>query len=137
MTGAVVARYSRSQERVLVQPSLDWEEQARLHFIHHYVVPPAAYRRGYLEFLPELLEQHPDHLALQHAFKAASMAQLANMENLAEVSSRAQSHYGLALRETARAMESPDTASTDCGLTSIILLQKYEVTCFQLVSTPD
>lgn len=119
------------QSLTMVQLSSDWEDKAINHFFHNYILMPSAERRGYLEFLPGLYATNPDNLGLRHALLAISMASFANVANLRTVRTAAYRHYGHALRSARKTLEDPESASSDCSLASIILLQKYEVSLSQ------
>lgn len=130
MNGALAAKYDAVRGPTLVRPSTDQQQRALMLFFHNYVLPPGTSRRGHLEFLPDMYQGNPQHMALKHALTAVSMAHLANVSNQPDLALQAQSLYGLGLRSVADAMSNPNFANDDCGLTSIVLLQKYEVRCF-------
>lgn len=118
---------SSGSELLLLQPSNDWEEQSLVHFFHHFVLQPTSSIHGHLDFLPDLMLQNPDNLALKHALYAVSTAYLGNMTSLAELPIKAQRHYGTALRTVAAALNDPAAAKNECFVSAILLIQLYEV----------
>lgn len=112
---------------LLLQPSTSWDYHAVCHFLHHYTLIATEDTPSHLGFLPELLSSNPNCQYLYSAILAAGSAGLANMANAPPINTNAGYHYGRALKQISAAIQDPHKASPNTLLSSIILLQHYEV----------
>jgi hypothetical protein len=123
----VPALYQTSLVALSPHPSINWEQQAVAYFFHNYVLEDNYSGGGYLNFLPRLYESAPIKSHLRESTKAVSMACLANISSVHHLTLESQKSYGEALRLVRLALTNETEAKSDQVLTTLILLQKFEV----------
>jgi hypothetical protein len=106
---------------------MDWEQRAIALFFYNYVLYSTSSGSGYLDFLPRLYDCAPAGSCLMESTKAVSMACLANISSMHNLRIQAQECYGRALKLVRRALSIDDGVKCDQVLTSLVLLQKFEV----------
>ncbi|RYC65089.1 hypothetical protein CHU98_g1129 [Xylaria longipes] len=113
--------------RLLTQPAERWEMKAIAHFLYNYSLAPTKDSPGYLAFLPDLLCKDPSSRYLESGVLAAGYASLANVTGLSHLERSAEEHYRETLQSISILLRNPAEASSDAALTTIVLLQIYEV----------
>jgi len=104
----------------------DWDQQAKHAFFYDYVEGSRNGRGGYLDFLPALYQEQSNKPYFAEALAAVSMASFANRTSIEHLVFRARRSYGRALFMINEALNSEAEAKSDCLLTSLFLIGKYE-----------
>jgi hypothetical protein len=110
---------------VYVPPN--WEDAAMGYFLHHHVLPGDHLMSGHFEWLPEMIGRPSNPAHLTNVLKAVSFSSLGNITSITYLTSHAHQYYITALHQVSAALSDPVQAKSDELLTTICLLQKYEV----------
>lgn len=128
--GSSKADASASQAVTQVASALNvpFEQQAACHFVANFVlIPRYGVTRGFMDYLPAMLQSkdRPDHLKL--AFNACAYASLGNRAGPGnDFRNIALANYTKALSATHKALQDPVAAKSDATLASILLFSLYE-----------
>ncbi|KAI0414557.1 hypothetical protein F5X98DRAFT_241432 [Xylaria grammica] len=117
-----------SGSRVLVSPALPIEEQARCHFISHFILMPQDGRTvGHMDFIIPLLKQEGPDSHIQHAFNACALTFLNNRRKVGtKVWNKALTEYVIALAKTNAALQDKSSQYSDASLAAVLLLGMFE-----------
>lgn len=109
--------------------SKDWEEAAISFYLSEFVIYPEenSQQPGYLEFLPDLLNEQPEATHLKEALKSVALSAMGNRSCMEQLSLQAQRSYGKALAEVSLALNDKTMQKADSTLVALILLGQYEV----------
>lgn len=124
-------RSSRSPSReqsVGAVLQLPVDQQASCHFVSNFVlIPRHGTTRGYMDFLPHLLETEKSMKHFKYAFDACALASFNNrVGSGADFAAEALGNYTKALAATHEALRSPELAQRDSTLAAVLLLGLFE-----------
>ncbi|TGJ84014.1 hypothetical protein E0Z10_g4765 [Xylaria hypoxylon] len=113
---------------VVALPAFSIEEQARCHFISHFILMPRDGRTvGHMDFILPLLKQEGPDSHIQHAFNACALTFLSNRRGVGgKVEERALEEYTAALARTNTALQDRKSQQSDASLAAVLLLGMFE-----------
>ena len=125
--------------RTHLSPSIstNWEDQAVCFYFSEWTLQPHEHlgTAGYLEFLPDLINEEAHLPYLTEALKAVSLSAMGNRSSMMQLKEEARRSYGRALAQIGVALNHEAQARSDSVLATVLLLGQYEVSTLLFQNT--